>query len=75
MRYTEWLWNQVEDLGSAAGFAKICWDDVNNGCASPKFSSGQWIKHFDEKHKDNRDILMYQLVQSFSEYKKSTKEN
>ena len=74
MRYTEWLWSQVEDLGADSGFAKTCWDDVNNGCASPKFSSGEWVKHFNEKHKDNRDILVHRLIQSFDEFKKATKE-
>ena len=74
MRYTEWLWNQVEELGSDSGFAKTCWDDVNNGCASSKFSSGEWVKHFNEKHRDNRDILVHRLIQSFDEFKKATKE-
>ena len=74
MRFSEWLWFQVEDLGAESGFAKTCWDDVNNWCASLKFSSSEWVKHFDEKHKDNRDILIQKLIQSFHEYKKATKE-
>lgn len=74
MRFSEWLWFQVEDLGADAGFAKVCWEDVNNGCASSKFSSSEWVNHFAEKHKDNKDILIQRLIQSFHEYKLATKE-
>ena len=71
MRYTTWLWSQVEDLGADAGFAKTCWDDVNNGCASGKFSARDWMSHFDEKHPDKKDILISQLIKSVNDYHKS----
>lgn len=72
MRFTAWLWSQVEDLGPEAGFAKVCWTDVNNGCASTKFSVNDWVRHFDEKHPDKKDILVSQLLISFAEYKRSS---
>jgi hypothetical protein len=71
MRFTSWLWNQVDDLGDQAGFARVAWNDVNNGCASAAFSASDWIRHFDEKHYDNRSDLTYQLFVSFQEYKKA----
>ncbi|CAB4175104.1 hypothetical protein UFOVP965_113 [uncultured Caudovirales phage] len=71
MRYSTWLLSQVDELGSQAGFAKTCWDDINNGCASPIYSFTEWIKHFEEKHKANKDILIYRLTQSLGEFKKA----
>lgn len=70
MRFTAWLWNQVDDLGDQEAFAKICWDDVNNGCANARFSAKDWVKHFDDKHRDSRDDLVFQLITAFQQYKK-----
>ena len=74
MKYTAWLWYQLEEVGPGHAFAKVCWDDVNNGCASTKFSVNDWLQHFEQKHLDNRDILIHRLIQSFDEFKKATKE-
>ena len=74
MKYTAWLWYQLEEVGPGHAFAKVCWDDVNNGCASTKFSVRDWLQHFEQKHLDNRDILIHRLIQSFDEFKKATKE-
>ena len=74
MKYTAWLWYQLEEVGPGHAFAKVCWDDVNNGCASTKFSVNDWLLHFEQKHLDNRDILIHRLIQSFDEFKKATKE-
>jgi hypothetical protein len=74
MKYTAWLWYQLEEVGPGHAFAKVCWDDVNNGCASTKFSVNDWLLHFEQKHLDNRDILIHRLIQSFDEFKKATEE-
>ena len=74
MKYTAWLWYQLEEVGPGHAFAKVCWDDVNNGCASTKFSVSDWLQHFEQTHLDNRDILIHRLIQSFDEFKKATKE-
>ena len=71
MRFTSWLWEQVEDLGKDSGFAKVAWDDVNTGCALPTYSASDWIKHFEKKHPDTKEALVKQLFISFQEYKRS----
>jgi hypothetical protein len=73
MRFTSWMWNQVDDLGDQAGFSKIAWNDVNNGCALASFSASEWIEHFNEKHFENRADLTYQLFVAFQDYKKALK--
>jgi hypothetical protein len=72
MKYTAWLWRQLEDVGPGHAFAKVCWDDVNNGCASTKFSANDWLLHFEEKHSDKKDKLISQLLISFAEYQKAS---
>lgn len=52
-------------------FAKICYDDVNNGCANPKFSAGEWISHFEQVHSDNKSELISRFFNSFIAYNKS----
>ena len=49
-------------------FAKLCWDDVNNGCALPTFSAHQWQNHFDKKHKNSKDKLNAMLLKALDEY-------
>ena len=68
MRFSTWLWDQLDIPGRSGSFAKVCWDDVNNGCASPRFSASDWLKHFDEKHAEKRDRLADMLIPVYMEY-------
>jgi hypothetical protein len=68
MRFVTWLWDQLDIPGSTGSFAKICWDDVNNGCAHPTFSAPQWLHHFENKHPDSKDKLRAMLIRAFQEY-------
>ena len=74
MRFVTWLFDQVDNGGVTAKFAKISWDDVNNGCAHATFSVGQWIEHFSVKHPDKYDLLIEMLLRAFAEYKKELSE-
>ena len=73
MRYTAWLWEQLDEDSPLGKFAKVCYDDVNNGCASPKFSAGEWISHFEQVHRDNKDELISRFFTSFVAYNKFKK--
>jgi hypothetical protein len=73
--FTAWLIDQIDDLGPQAEFGKVCWSDINNGCASTKFSASDWLHHFAEKHNETADKLSARLIVAFQEYKKEkTKE-
>lgn len=73
MRYTVWLWDQMDEDSPIGRFAKLCYDDVNNGCANPKFSAGEWISHFEQNHRDNKEELISRFFTTFTVYNKSNK--
>ncbi len=68
MHFVSWLWEQMDYQDANSRFAKVCWDDVNNGCALPTFSAQQWHKHFDEKHKNSKEKLNTMLIRAYDEY-------
>jgi len=68
MRFSTWLWEQLDLPGRAGELAKVCWADVNNGCASAKFGASDWVNHFEEKHKDKKDKLADMLVSVYLGY-------
>jgi hypothetical protein len=68
MRFTSWLWEQLDAGGPSSVFAKICWDDVNNGCAHVKFSANEWLSHFKDKHSEKIDLLTELLLNTYLEY-------
>jgi hypothetical protein len=73
MRYTVWLWNQLEEDSPIGRFAKVCYDDVNNGCANARFSSNDWLLHFEGIHRENKEALIARFFTSFAAYNKSNK--
>ena len=73
MRYTTWLFDQADAGGPTAKFSKVAWDDVNNGCASARFSTQEWIDHFTIKHPDKADTLIEMLFNSYVEYTREIK--
>jgi hypothetical protein len=68
MHFSSWLWEQLDDPGAMGKFAKLCWNDVNNGCAHAKYSGPQWLTHFEEKHKDRKHLLVPPLINAFQGY-------
>lgn len=70
MRFSSWLWEQLDTPGISGEFAKICWDDINNGCGSGKYNATLWLKHFEQKHSDKKDILIDKLTKCYMEFLK-----
>jgi len=68
MRFSTWLWDQLDIPGRAGLLAKLCWDDVNNGCGSGRFSASDWLNHFESKHTEKRDALANMLIPVYLEY-------
>ena len=73
MRFVTWLWDQLDVPGGTSKFAKLCWDDVNNGCAHPTFSAPQWLHHFEDKHKEHQEALITMLLAAFTEYMRTVR--
>ena len=73
MRFVSWLWEQMEDPGTTADFAKVCWNDVNNGCAHVKFTVKQWQDHFFDKHTENSQLLVKMLIDAYVTYQREVK--
>jgi hypothetical protein len=73
MRFVTWLWEQIDEQGASSKFAKIAWDDVNNGCAHGTFGPAQWIEHFSIKHPEAKAILIEGLLKAYDEYQLETK--
>jgi hypothetical protein len=51
-----------------ARFAKVAWDDVNNGCANPRFSHREWFDHFNDKHAEKANLLLDMLYTAYLAY-------
>lgn len=68
MHFSTWLWEQLDIPGAAGDIAKVCWADVNNGCASARFEAQDWVRHFDSKHKEKKEVLVDMLMPVYLEY-------
>jgi hypothetical protein len=68
MRFVSWLWEQMDYAGSTAKFASVAWQDVNNGCANPRFTVTEWAEHFNRRHKTNGAALNRMLFLAYEEY-------
>lgn len=73
VHFITWLFDQIDDLGPHERFAKICWDDVNNGCAHVKFSVKQWQDHFLSKHPESAPMLVELLIDAYARYQREVK--
>ena len=73
MRYTVWLWDQLDEDSPIGKFARTCYHDVNNGCANARFSSNDWLLHFEQIHRDNKETLIARFFAAFDAYNKSNK--
>lgn len=66
--FNAWLFDNLDTPSRATIFGKIIWDDINNGCASSKFTAVQWRDHFEEKHLDRAKALTDLLILAYAEY-------
>ena len=73
MHFSTWLFDQSDTGGTTAKFAKVAWDDVNNGCGNARFTAQEWIDHFTIKHSDKADTLIEMLFNSYVEYTRENK--
>lgn len=73
MRFVSWLWEQMEDPGVTADFARVCWNDVNNGCANPRYTAHEWIDHFEARHVEKADVLVEGVLRAYAEFIRDTK--
>jgi hypothetical protein len=68
MTFNAWLFENLDSPSRASKFGKIIWDDINNGCASSKFTATQWRDHFEDKHPEHKNTLTDFLVLAYAEY-------
>jgi hypothetical protein len=68
VRFITWLFDNLDDPTKVGVFAKICWDDVNNGCALSKWGPIEWKEHFEVKHPDSANKLIYLLSVAYAQY-------
>lgn len=59
---------EMDTPSPVAKFAKIVYDDINNGCASRKIEPAQWKKHFELHHTDSAVYLIELLQAAYLEY-------
>lgn len=68
MHFSTWLWEQLDLPGRAGALAKVCWADVNNGCGNLRYNGHEWLRHFDDKHKDKKERLVDMLIPVYLDY-------
>jgi hypothetical protein len=68
IHFSTWMWDQIDMEGPYMAFSKVCWDDVNNGCAHVKFTPQEWLKHFDERHPTSSRALKNMLIPAYLNY-------
>jgi hypothetical protein len=68
MTFNAWLFDQLDTPSRTSAFGKIIWDDINNGCASSKFTAVQWRDHFENKHPEHKNKLTDLLMLAYAQY-------
>jgi hypothetical protein len=68
MTFNTWLFDNLDTPSRTNVFSKLIWDDINNGCASSKFTAIQWRDHFKEKHPESKDKLTDMLILAYAKY-------
>lgn len=64
-----WLIDQLDtEMPRVSKFAKVIWDDTNNGCGDRRYDAVAWRDHFTEKHHDYRKVLIGELIYCYSVY-------
>ena len=68
MNFLTWLFEEMETPSKLSRFAKILYDDINNGCGSRRFTPADWKKHFQLEHKDTAEQLTQMLELAYMKY-------
>jgi hypothetical protein len=68
MNFMVWLIEQLGEPTKMGRFAKICWDDANNGCALRSYTPQEWKQHFIDKHPESKDKLISALTAAYVQY-------
>lgn len=68
MHFSTWMWDRMEEPNRVGLFSKLCWTDVNNGCAHATFNAIDWMKHFEARHPENKEKLITTLAVSYRTY-------
>lgn len=75
VNFLTWLFEEMDTPSQTARFAKIVYDDINNGCGSRRFTPAQWRDHFKEEHADTADNLIKMLELAYIKYALSSRDN
>lgn len=68
MHFSTWLWEQMDEPTRLGYFAKLCWSDVNNGCAHVKYNATDWLNHIESTHPAQKEMLTPILSVAFKAY-------
>lgn len=68
VNFLTWLFEEMDTPSKISRFAKIVYDDINNGCGSRKFTPTQWREHFKSEHADSAKKLVDMLEIAYIQY-------
>ena len=71
MHFLNWVLDKQEAPGNLGLFAKVVWNDINNGCGARYTSPVEWRIHFNKKHPKTAEKLSQLLSVAYTEYTKS----
>ena len=75
MNFLTWLFDELDGPSKVSRFAKIVYDDINNGCGDRRWGPVQWRDHFIAEHADSAENLNSMLSLAFTQYVMSRSEN
>ena len=68
MNFLTWLFDEMDAPSPISRFAKLLYNDINNGCGSRAFTPKQWREHFKAEHADSSDKLINLLEIAYIQY-------
>ncbi len=75
MNFLTWLFDEMDGPSKVSKFAKIVYDDINNGCGDRRFGPVEWKNHFLAEHADSAGNLNSLLTIAYSHYVLSRSDN
>jgi hypothetical protein len=66
VNFLTWLFDELDWPSNVSRFAKIVYDDINNGCGDRKFGPVEWRDHFIAEHPDSAESLNSMLSWYFT---------
>ena len=74
VNFLTWLFEEMDTPSKTARFAKIVYDDINNGCGSRRFTPTDWKNHFLEEHSETALELIKMLEFAYMRYALSSRD-